>query len=340
MAPKLYFIFLFLLSFYEIRSSVLKEEENDTRSDDIIILHTNDVHCGVQDSIGYDGLMLYKKQMLKKYKYVFTVDSGDHIQGGILGTITKGEDIIDIMNKVGYDVAILGNHEFDYGVEQMHECARLLNCSYISCNYVFRKNKTSIFPGYKILEAGNKKIAFIGVTTPQTLTKSSLGTILDEENAPLYDLLTNNNGKELFEGVQKVIDEVNNQNVDYVILLTHLGKDGDALEQYRSVGLLKNLEDAGAVLDGHSHQVYSTTTLDKNSNIVILAQTGTKLNNLGVLTINVNNDTMNHKLFSSIPIIDDTYDNSSYLQIFIHPFNKKTMILEIVQFTLFKCNQK
>ena len=93
---KLLVVFIILLSFYGTKSDET-EEEIDTRSDDIVILHTNDVHCGVQDSIGYDGLMLYKKQLLKKYKYVFTVDSGDHIQGGILGTLTQGEFIIDII---------------------------------------------------------------------------------------------------------------------------------------------------------------------------------------------------------------------------------------------------
>ena len=316
---KLLVVFIILLSFYGTKSDET-EEEIDTRSDDIVILHTNDVHCGVQDSIGYDGLMLYKKQLLKKYKYVFTVDSGDHIQGGILGTLTQGEFIIDIMNEVGYDVAILGNHEFDYGVEQMHVCADRLNCSYISSNFVFRKNKTdnktSIFPGYKILEAGNKKVAFIGVTTPQALTKSSLMGIKDEKGDLLYDFLTDRDGQELSERVQSIINDVISQNADYVIILAHLGKDGDALEQYRSIGLLKNLEGVDAVLDGHSHQVYSTMAPDKNDkNATILAQTGTKLNNLGVLTINVNNDTMNHQLLSSIPIIDKTYDNSTYLNV-------------------------
>ena len=74
----------------------LKEEE---LSDDIIILHTNDVHCSVKDSIGYDGLMLYKKELKKRYKHVLTVDAGDHIQGGAIGLLSKGLDIIDIMNK-------------------------------------------------------------------------------------------------------------------------------------------------------------------------------------------------------------------------------------------------
>jgi len=133
-----------LLEIYSLPNGVNpKREKQDSRSDDIIILHTNDVHCGVQDSIGYDGLMLYKKQLLTKYKHVILVDAGDHIQGGTLGLISNGEAIIDIMNKVGYDVATLGNHEFDYGVAQLEVCENKLNCGYISTNYCFKANKTT-----------------------------------------------------------------------------------------------------------------------------------------------------------------------------------------------------
>ena len=102
------------------------------KSNDIVILHTNDVHCGVQDSIGYDGLMLYKKQLLQKHNNVILVDAGDHIQGGTIGQITSGEAIIDIMNELEYDVVTLGNHEFDYGIEQLETIKNKLNCEYIS----------------------------------------------------------------------------------------------------------------------------------------------------------------------------------------------------------------
>ena len=127
------------------------------KSNDIIILHTNDVHCGVQDTIGYDGLMLYKKQLLKKYNDVMLVDAGDHIQGGTIGTITYGRAIIEIMNKMEYEVVTLGNHEFDYGIEQLEEIVKMLNCSYISSNYCYKKNKTSIYNATKIIEKGGKK---------------------------------------------------------------------------------------------------------------------------------------------------------------------------------------
>ena len=164
------------------------ESESDNRSDDIIILHTNDVHCGINDNIGYDGLMLYKKELQKKYKYVLLVDVGDHIQGDIIGLLSEGLDIITIMNKIGYNVSIIGNHEFDYGIEQLYECEKQLECGYISSNFCYRKNKTTIFRPYKIIERGNIKIGFIGVTTPQTLTKTSLHKIVDEKGNMIYNI--------------------------------------------------------------------------------------------------------------------------------------------------------
>ena len=105
------------------------------KSNDIIILHTNDVHCGVQDTIGYDGLMLYKKQLLNKYNNVILVDAGDHIQGGTMGLITNGEAIIEIMNTLGYDAAIPGNHDFDYGVDRFLELTRKANFVPIICSF-------------------------------------------------------------------------------------------------------------------------------------------------------------------------------------------------------------
>ena len=280
----------------------LKRELEDSKSDDIIILHTNDVHCGVQDTIGYDGLMLYKKQLLNKYNNVILADAGDHIQGGTLGLISNGEAIIDIMNKVGYDVVTLGNHEFDYGIEQLQKCYEMLNCKYISTNYCFRANKKtsgSIYPAYKIITAGNKRIAFIGVATPQTLTKTSLITIVDDNGNPIYDFLTERNSKELYEKVQNEINEVRSDSftdgkVDYVIILAHLGIGGDALEENTSRGLLNNLKNVDALIDGHTHLVYTEVTKDSENKSVIFAQTGTKLANIGVLTIHTDG-TITHK---------------------------------------------
>ena len=173
----------------QIYSFPIKRNLDELNTEDIVILHTNDVHCGVQDTIGYDRLMLYKKQLQKKYQNVLTVDAGDHIQGGTMGIITNGLAIIYIMNKIGYDVATLGNHEFDYGISQLEECEKNLTCSYISTNYCFHKNKTSIYPPYKIIDINGTKIGFIGVATPQTLSKTYLISIVDSDGNPVYDFL-------------------------------------------------------------------------------------------------------------------------------------------------------
>ena len=285
---------------YQTVEGRIIKTEGKVSSSDIIILHTNDVHCGVQDAIGYDGLMLYKKILQKQYDNVILVDAGDHIQGGTMGLITNGMAIIDIMNKVGYDVATLGNHEFDYGVEQLEKCEQALNCKYISTNYCYHKNKQAIYPAYKIIQAGDKKIAFIGVATPQTLSKTSLITVKDSDGNLVYDFLTENHSRELYERVQSKIDEVRSQGVDYVIILSHLGVDGDAEFENTSAGLLKNIKNVDALIDGHTHLVYTRTTPDKTGKQVLFAQTGTKLNNIGVLKI-ATDGTITQKNIGEVP---------------------------------------
>ena len=291
----------------------LKQEENSIiDEEDIIILHTNDVHCGLMDYIGYDGLMLYKRELQSKYKYVITVDAGDHIQGGAIGLLSKGLDIIDIMNKIGYDVVTLGNHEFDYGIEQLNLCNETLKSGYISSNYCFRKNKTSIFPPYKIIDAGDKKIGFIGVSTPQTLSKTYLHNIVDEDGKMVYDFLTENEGKELFDNVQNYIDEVRKKGANYVIILSHLGNEGDSLEQYTSNGLLSHINGIDALIDGHSHKIYNTTSKDKDKKEIPLAQTGTKLLNLGIMKIK-SDGTILSEILSEIPHPENTYSYATII---------------------------
>ena len=158
-----------------------------------------------------------------------------------------------------------------------------MKCGYISTNYCLHKDKKAIYPAYKIIEKGGKKIAFIGVATPQTLSKTSLVTIRDENGEPVYDFLTENHSQELFERVQQQIDIVKSEGADYVIIVAHLGIDGDALEENTSRGLLNNLNGVDALIDGHTHLIYERTTKGKDNKDVLFAQTGTKLNVIGVL---------------------------------------------------------
>ena len=121
---------------------------------DIVILFTNDVHCGVDDNLGYAGLALYEKQVQEETPYVILADAGDAIQGAPIGTLSEGGYITDIMNQVGYDFAIPGNHEFDYGMERFLELAGSLDCGYYSCNFMNLQTKSRVFAPYKMFEFG------------------------------------------------------------------------------------------------------------------------------------------------------------------------------------------
>ena len=236
--------FLILYLIIQVKSIISPIRHLEESSDDIIIVHLNDVHCGINDTIGYDGFVLYRDELKKKYPNIISVDVGDHIQGGIIGSISDGSAIINIMNKVGFDVAILGNHEFDYGVEQLSKLRKNITSNYISSNFCYKKNKTTIFEPYKIIEKGGKKIAFIGVLTPLTFSKTYLSTLRDSNGEAIYDFLTDNNTQELYDRIQKYINEVrNDKKADYVILLTHIGMD---VEQYTSNELLSKLENVDA----------------------------------------------------------------------------------------------
>ena len=289
-------LIIFSISFVNSQRQLLEEKN----SDDIIILHTNDVHCGITDNIGYDGLMLFKKELQTKYEHVILVDAGDHIQGAAIGLLSYGSDIIKIMNELEYDASTIGNHEFDYKLEQLYKLREQFNHNYVNAHFCFRKNKTTVFEPYKIVEAGNKKIGFIGVLTPLTLTKTYLHTLVDEDGNYIYDFLTERQGLEFYEAIQKYINELREiEHVDYVIILSHLGLSAEQ-EEYSSEALLRNIEGVDAIIDGHSHQVYSEIRKDKTGKDVIIAQVGTKLSNLGALTLS--NGTVKSEIISEVPI--------------------------------------
>ena len=291
-------ILLICLLIIQVNNFLSSKRNLEDLSDDIIILHLNDVHCGVNDNIGYDGFVLYRDELYEKYPNIISVDVGDHIQGGTLGSISEGSAIINIMNKVGFDVAILGNHEFDYGIDQLSKLGETITSKYISSNFCYKKNKTSVYNPYKIIEKGGKKIAFIGVLTPLTFSKTYLSTLRDSNGDAIYDFLTGNNTQELYDRVQENVNKVRKEEgADYVILLTHIGME---LEQYTSDKLLSKIENVDAVLDGHTHLIYNTTKKDINTKDIHISQTGTKLQSIGKLIIK-NDGTIASEIIQVIP---------------------------------------
>lgn len=210
-------------------------------SEDIVILFTNDVHCGIDDNIGYAGLAAYKKDMMEKYKYVVLADCGDFAQGGYESAVSKGEYLVDIMNFVGYDFAVIGNHDFDYGTEQLKKNVGLSNAQFLNCNITYTGSRENWISAqtkpYEIRTYGKTKVAFIGISTPWTLSYSSPLYFM-EDGKVVYDFC-NETPEKFYANVQKYVDECRGQGADYVVLLSHLGTEVETELPYTSLDLIK-----------------------------------------------------------------------------------------------------
>ena len=279
-------ILLLIICYYQYKNPTTGNNRFNL-TDEIIILYTNDVHCYVDQYIGYAGLAAYKNQLKETNPNVILVDCGDAIQGEHIGTIAQGEFIVDMMNKVGYDLAILGNHEFDYGMGSLKTVIKRSKAKYLNCNITYsgsQVNALSQMASYTVLTYGKTKLGFVGVTTPGS-TNTSTPIYFQENGLFVYDFKSHYNGKDLFDTVQRSVDDCIKEGADYVILLAHLGV-GTGYEPYTSTNLIANTTGIDAVLDGHSHTVIPFMLVkNKIGNNVVLTSTGERLRNIGKLTI-------------------------------------------------------
>ncbi len=274
---------------------------------DIVVLYTNDVHCGVDDNIGYAGLALYKQEMLQETPYVTLVDAGDAVQGAPIGTISDGGYIIEIMNKAGYDFAIPGNHEYDYGMGRFMELAGQLNCGYTSCNFMNLAAGTTVFEPYRMFTYGDTRVAYVGATTPESFTKSTPAYFQDSQGNYIYGFCEDESGQGLYNQIQATVDAAKGAGADYVILVGHLGENGTT-DRWSSDNIVKNTRGIDAVIDGHSHEtVPGKTVKNADGRDVPLTQTGTKLKNIGKLTIRTDG-TITTELVDKVPAQDTARD--------------------------------
>lgn len=245
---------------------------------EIVILFESDVHCSVD---GYAKIAALKDEISDDAEYVGVVTSGDFVQGGSLGIVSKGEYIINIMNLIGYDAVGLGNHEFDYKTERLHELVNKLDSTVVCSNYKKIGEEKSVFNPYIIVPYGDTEVAYIGIITPDTLTSSSPAQFKNEEGQYTYSFCANT----LYENTQKSIDAAKKEGADYIIALAHLGTEY-VFEQWSAQTLIQNTTGLDVVLDGHSHSVVEGMVVnDKAGNDVIVASTGTGFANIGKLTL-------------------------------------------------------
>ena len=266
---------------------------------DITILFTSDVHCGVDRNFGYAGLYEAKKHFEKSGDHVILVDDGDSIQGEPIGTVSKGEMNVELMNEVGYDVAIPGNHEFDFGVENFLELTEKADFPYISCN--FNKEGELIFDPYVIKEFDGVKVAFVGVTTPETLTSSTPKYFQDEDGNFIYGFFQDETGEGVYNAIQKAVDDARAEGAAYVILMGHLGNEAEC-QPWTYYDVIENTTGIDAMLDGHSHDSDQVTVKNKDGVDVPRSACGTKMNGIGYCRISGNDGSVSCGLYR--------YDNS------------------------------
>ena len=259
---------------------------------DLVILFTSDIHCGIDQGWGFAGLYAVKES-LSADNHVLLVDDGDAIQGEPIGTMTTGEGIIDIMNAVGYDIAIPGNHEFDYGMDRFLELTQKANFPYLSCN--FNKEGELIFKPYIIKEFDGVKIAFVGVTTPMTLRSSTPRYFMNDQGEFIYGFLQDETGEALYTAVQKSVDDARAEGANYVVVMAHLGNEAECSPWMYS-DVIANTTGIDAWLDGHSHDTEQAVVKNKEGADVVRSACGTKLANIGALTI-AKDGTISSQLF-------------------------------------------
>ncbi|MCR5596704.1 MAG: bifunctional metallophosphatase/5'-nucleotidase [Lachnospiraceae bacterium] len=264
-------------------------------SGDIVILYTSDVHCAIDSGFGYAGLYQLRETLELNGDHTILVDNGDAVQGASVGTLTRGGAIIDLMNEVGYDIAIPGNHEFDYGMDRFLELTEMADFPYISCN--FNKEGELVFDPYIIKEVNGVKIGFVGVTTPSTPTTSTPKYFQNEEGEYIYGFLQDETGSKLYDAVQMSVDAARTEGADYVIVMGHLG-DELIYRPYTYKDVIENTEDFDVLIDGHSHDKEQVEMKNKAGNTVVRSACGTKLEGIGYVRISAEDGSLSTGLYT------------------------------------------
>ena len=264
---------------------------------DITILYTNDVHTYIDKQspkLTYAAIAALKKSYQDDGKNVLLVDAGDHVQGTAYGSMDEGATIIQLMNAAGYDAATPGNHEFDYGMDRAKELMADADYPYLSCNWVNLPLNNRVLSDVKYFRIGGRTIAFVGITTPETITKSTPAYFMDKnQNRYVYDILGGEDGQKLYSAVQKSINKAR-VIADYVIGLGHLGVDPSS-SPWTSKEVIEHTSGLDAFIDGHSHTVMECEWVkDLSGKAVALTQTGSYFANVGEMTIKADGSIATH----------------------------------------------
>ena len=244
----------------------------------IVILYENDAHCGID---GYTKMAGLRDAISRAdTAYVGAVCVGDFLQGNTTGAISKGQYIVDIMRYMDYHAITLGNHEFDYGVPRMVQLLEQVDAPVVCANLYEAGEPQPMFAPYVIHQYGDKKVAFVGACTPETMILEGY-SFYDTNGILLYDLKQ----KTFYQLIQQAVDEARKAGADYVVLISHVGETTQSMG-FNSHLLVNHTRGIDVVLDGHSHNIFENakaTNLDGQE--ITVTQTGTQFANVGKLVI-------------------------------------------------------
>ena len=261
---------------------------NAEKSNDIVILYTNDTHAYIDGPLSFDTIGALKKNLEKQYRYVLLVDAGDHLQGTAFGSMDQGASVLQLMNKAGYDLATPGNHEFDYGMDIFLERVQEAEFPYLSCNLYHQEDGVrgeNLLESFQAYHFGKEIVAFIGITTPETIVKSTPAYFQDENGNFCYGISGGDDGQALYDDVQFAVDAIRRAGATKVIAVGHLGDDPSS-SPWTSEEVIAHVSGLDAFIDGHSHsEVSGQQILGADGEPVLLTQTGEYLNNVGIMVI-------------------------------------------------------
>ena len=292
---------------YDIEIPILPDQ-------DIVVLYENDVHCATEGYAKFAGL---RSEYQAQTPYVTMVSAGDFAQGGIIGTLTNGEGVTRIMNKVGYDIVTPGNHEFDYGIKQMYHLLNdCLDATVVSANFCHYPSFELAFEPYTIKEYGKVKVAYIGLTTAKTYTSTSPSNFQDSEGNKIYDFMND----QLDNQTNRVVEKARSEGAAYVVLIAHLG-DGIVPACKNALDIIHSTHGIDVVLDGHYHTVINDSLVaNAEGKMVHYTSTGTKFQKMGVLTIDKTGNIGTRLIETS------TYNNvDADVQSFVDQVNKEVL---------------
>ena len=276
--------------------------EPEPEFDPVYVLYTNDVHCGADHGVGYDGISYVRQALNAAGADVLVADCGDFLHGGLIGTLSRGEAIVELMNSVGYDIAVPGNHEFEYGMERFLELVDMAEFPVVSANFVGADGELVLAP-YFMTERGGRRIAFVGATTPSTLSTSTPSYYMDAEGSLIYGFCQDESGEKFYDAVQSAVDSARRDGADTVIVLAHLGIELQS-SPWTSGDLITHTTGIDAVLDGHSHSVIEQEVVkNADGEEVILTSTGTDMQNLGCLVIAPDGKTSSYLINSAFDTV-------------------------------------